>query len=118
MDTQTIAGYVGLVGGTIAIVRSSKDLVDWIKNFRTINIEVLRIMYFVDRFTEYEVERAKGPYPTWKPHGLIGAIHEALTIIEFQLQNTTKKTVCVRLMEIDDWMTLPPFCGVVEKPLQ
>ena len=104
MEMQTIAAVVGLIGGTTAIFRELWNLGVWLRDFRTINIEILQVMYFVNRFSEFEVEHAVQSSPMCDSSSLIGKIHEAVTIIEFQLQNAQKKTASVRLMEIDDWI--------------
>jgi hypothetical protein len=82
---------VGFVGGTIGIVKSAWDGYQWWKNRGRIDVRLLRLAYYVDRFGVGT--RQVYQFPTDSSIGasmLDGKSKNAFTILEFEVTNSFK----------------------------
>ena len=97
---------VGLIGGSLAIARTIWDFYQTWKNRGKIEVNVLRLSYFLDKFGE-----RTGPMGFVGPPGhrsgtepLDGKGKNSFTILEVEIVNGYKRPMTITRVQIDDWM--------------
>lgn len=112
MQSLDIGGLVGLVGGSIALLRSAADFFRWWRNRGHVEVVILRTQYYVGRYRDDEVNKVFGPKGSvasledaeYYRAMIRGKIKETFSILEFEIRNEYPIPIGVFRSQIDDWI--------------